>query len=213
MIIELKNLSKKYKKGKRTLEVINDFSYTFKSNNIYLLKGSSGSGKTTILSLIGLLDNETDGSILFDGKDVCKLSSKEKSRIRKEDIGFIFQDYNLLEGMSIEENIGLTYLDSKISDLDERILDIMSKMNLSHRSGHYPFELSGGEKQRVAIARAIIKNPRLLICDEPVSNLDKKNIEQMVSVLRDIKKRRDCIILISCHTSDFDAYADNIIEM
>lgn len=213
MRIELRNICKEYIKSKRKIKVLDHFNYEFSEGKIYLLKGSSGAGKTTLLSMIGLLDTVTKGEILFDDEVVSDFDNKHKNLLRKNEIGFVFQDYNLMEGLTIEENIALPLLDNLPPDLDTRVKEIIEKVNLTKRLGHYPNELSGGEKQRIGIARALIKNPKVLLCDEPISNLDKSNADQIIDILCRVKVENNCIIIVSCHTSDFDEFADQIIEM
>jgi putative ABC transport system ATP-binding protein len=213
MIIEVRNLCKEYVKSKRRLVVLNNFSYEFQAGKMYVLKGSSGVGKTTLLSMIGLLDEVTGGELLFDKNVVSNFNNKQKSLLRKNMIGFVFQDFNLMDSLTVEENISVPFLDTKLPDLDDKIKEMVAMMNLSKRMGHYPTELSGGEKQRVGIARALIRNPKVLLCDEPISNLDKENAAQIIDILCRVKETNDCIVIVSCHTSDFDNYADQIIEM
>lgn len=212
MMIRLDHVNKKYKKDGRELHIIKDFSRDFHSGNMYLLKGSSGSGKTTMLSLIGLLDTPTTGTIRFDDTVVSKCSETKRNEIRRNDIGFVYQEYNLFDRLTIEENIAVAYMDSSIPDLNAKIKDVLGKVKLTERKGHYPFELSGGEKQRVAIARALLKEPKVLICDEPISNLDEANAKILIDLLCEIRKKNDCMIFISCHTSHFDEYVDEILQ-
>lgn len=213
MKITVKNLKKEYKKKKRIVSVINDFSHEFLSGKMYLLKGSSGAGKTTLLSMLGLLDNPSDGEIYYDALLVSKLSEEQKTEIRRDRLGYIYQENNLFGALTIEENIKLAYMDSIIPNLDEKIMEALERVNLTSRMGYYPFEISGGEKQRVAIARAILKKPHILICDEPISNLDEKNAQILIDYLCEIKETENCIILVSCHTHHFDDYVDEIIVL
>lgn len=215
MEIRLNNICKSYFKNKRELKIIENFSYVFRNSKMYLIKGSSGAGKTTLLSIIGLLDKPDSGSISFDDRDLFNVSYKERTDFIRKNIGFIFQDYNLLEGLTIEENILIHYLGYKGDLIEEkqRIEAILKRLGLSHRKNHYPFELSGGEKQRVGIARALVKQPKLIVCDEPISNLDKDNSEQIKNILIELKKSEKCTIIVSCHTEDFDKIADEIIKL
>ena len=213
MKITVKNLNKEYRKKNRTVKIINDFSYEFLSGKMYLFKGSSGAGKTTLLSLIGLLDTPTGGEIYYDDLLVSGLKEEQKTEIRRESMGYVYQEHNLFGALTIEENIELAYMDSDVPNLKEKTDEVLKRVNLTERKGHYPFELSGGEKQRVAIARAILKKPQILICDEPVSNLDEKNAQILIDYLCEIKKTENCIIFVSCHTHHFDEYVDEIIML
>ena len=215
MEIRLSNVCKSYFKNKRELKIIENFNYVFNSSKMYLIKGSSGAGKTTLLSIIGLLDKPDRGSISFDDCDLINLSYKERTDFIHKNIGFVFQDYNLLEGLTIEENILIHYLGDKRDLTEEKqgIEVILKRLGLEHRKDHYPFELSGGEKQRVGIARALVKQPKLIICDEPVSNLDKDNSEQIKNILIELKESEKCTIIVSCHTEDFDKIVDETIKL
>lgn len=213
MKITVKNLKKEYKKKKRKVTVINDFSHEFFSGKMYLLKGSSGAGKTTLLSVLGLLDAPSDGEIYYDDLLVSKLKEEQKTEIRRNSLGYIYQEHNLFGALTIEENIKLAYMDSVVPELDKKITEVLERVNLTSRMGHYPFELSGGEKQRVAIARAILKKPQILICDEPISNLDEKNAQNLIDYLCEIKETENCIIFVSCHTHHFDEYVDEVIML
>lgn len=215
MEIRLNSVCKSYFKNKRELKIIENFSYVFRNSKMYLIKGSSGAGKTTLLSIIGLLDKPDSGLISFDDRDLFNLSYKERTDFIHKNIGFIFQDYNLLEGLTIEENILIHYLGYKgdLTEEKQRIEAILKRLGLLHRKNHYPFELSGGEKQRVGIARALVKQPKLIICDEPISNLDKDNSEQIKNILIELKKSEKCTIIVSCHTEDFDKIVDETIKL
>lgn len=213
MKITVKNLKKEYKKKRRTVTAINDFSHEFFSGKMYLLKGSSGAGKTTLLGMLGLLDTPSDGEIYYDDVLVSKLNEEQKTTIRRDRLGYVYQEYNLFDALTIEDNIKLAYMDSDVPNLDEKIKEILERVNLTSRMGHYPFEISGGERQRVAVARAILKKPHILICDEPISNLDEKNAQILIDYLCEIKEKENCIIFVSCHTQHFDEYADEIIVL
>lgn len=213
MKICLEHICKTYKKDGNELNIIKDFSHNFHSGNMYLLKGSSGSGKTTLLSLIGLLDVPTSGKVIYDDEIVSQYSDVQKNEIRRNNIGYVYQEYNLFDRLTVLENIEVAYMDSHIPDLSLKIKETLEKVNLANREKHYSFELSGGEKQRVSIARALIKNPKVLLCDEPISNLDEENAKNLIDILCEIRDRMDCIIFVSCHTHHFDEYADEILCM
>lgn len=211
MEIELKKIYKSYEKRKSKIEVIKEFSYKFEPNNMYLIKGESGTGKTTLMSLIGLLDYPDSGEILFNKKRVDNLKEKELCNIRKNDISFLFQDYNLLEKMTVYENIKIVFEENKEKEVEKRINDVLDLLKLSHRKNHLASELSGGEKQRVTLARAIVKEHSILICDEPISNLDESNAKTIIEILKQSKK--DKLVIVSCHTDDFDNICDKRIDL
>ena len=216
MNITIKNLSKIYKKGKKEINVIQDFSYSFKEGSIYLLKGESGKGKTTLLTLLGLLQDQTDGQIYFDNILVSGLNYKKKSELRRDHMGFIFQDYNLFNKLTVMDNVVLMQVCEKIlnkKDAFKKADKALELLNLSHRKKHYPYELSGGEQQRVGIARAIVNNPQILICDEPVSNIDDKNAELIVKFIDEYCHENNKLVIVSSHDAHFDAYADDVINI
>lgn len=209
MSVTLKNVSKSYYRGKEEISVISNFSRTFEKGRMYLIKGSSGRGKTTLLSMIGLLDLPTEGEIWLDDLRVDNLKEKDLCSIRREKYAFVFQDYGLLENLSVYENLLLSIQESKNPASDEQINDTLKKLNIFDRKNHKVCELSGGEKQRTSFARAMIKESEIFICDEPVSNVDAENAHSIRKILDGIRKNR--IVLVSCHTQDMDALCDEQI--
>jgi len=213
--IKVSNLSKVYIKRNKRIEVIKDFNYLFESGKLYLIKGESGKGKTTLLTLLALLQNETGGEIYFDNEKVNSLNNERKCSIRKERIGIVFQDYNLFEGLTVLENIILLDVCENRwnkQEIIKKATEILDLLNLGHRATHYPFELSGGEQQRVGIARAIIKNPSVLICDEPVSNLDDENAKRIVDFINDYCHKNNKLVIVTSHNEYFDTYSDQILR-
>ncbi|MFA9377821.1 MAG: ATP-binding cassette domain-containing protein [Lachnotalea sp.] len=216
MIVKAENIFKSYKKNKITLPVINDFNYEFKDNHIYLIKGPSGKGKTTILSILALLDNEDSGKIYYNDKLVSDMNPEEKCRVRREEIGIVFQKYNLLQGLTVLENIILVDVSTQNLKKDEatlKAIEILRMLQVEEKKDCYPHELSGGEQQRVGIARAILKNPRICIFDEPVSNLDDENIDIIVKFINNYCHQKDKMAIISSHSEHFDEIADNVINL
>ncbi len=216
MIVRVKNLSKSYTKKDREIRVFENFNYEFKSGKLYLVKGESGRGKTTLLTILGLLQNQTGGEIFFDDKKVSDKSNREKCNIRKEHIGIIFQDYNLLDGLTVCENVYiLDAFDKKaeMPKIQEKALQLLKLLNIDKRKDHYPFELSGGEQQRVGIARAIMKNPSILICDEPVSNLDDANSKGITDFIDNYCHKENKLVIVTSHNNSFDEIADEVIKL
>lgn len=214
--IKVSNLCKSYKKSGRKFDVVKDFSHDFNEGHLIVLKGDSGKGKTTLLTLLALLQNEDSGEIYFDNKQVNNLSNEAKCNIRRDEIGIIFQDYNLLNGLTVIENVILADVAMKKlkrSDAEKKAMKYISLLGLEHRVNHYPFELSGGEQQRVGVVRAIFKEPSILFCDEPVSNLDDENSEKIVAFLNSYSHKENKLVIVSNHGKCFDEYADEIIEM
>lgn len=219
MEIVLEHISKSYHYKKKEIEIIQDFNHTFKSGNLYLVKGESGRGKTTLLTMAALLQNADQGEIYFDDTKISSLRPREKAKIRREKIGIIFQDYNLFHELTVMENVMMAeFLCSKKPRLQERMIkkrteECIELLGLTKRMELPTKLLSGGEQQRTSIARAILKSPALLVCDEPVSNLDASNSEHIVEFLDDFCHQKQGIAIISSHEQSFDSCADEIIEL
>lgn len=217
MEIVLEHISKSYYHKKNEIEIIQDFNHIFKSGNLYLIKGESGKGKTTLLTMIALLQSQDRGEIFFDDVPITHLSSNEKAKIRREKIGIIFQDYNLFNELTVLDNVMMAEMlcskepSKKAASIEKRAKDCIELLGLTKRMEIPTKFLSGGEQQRTSIARAIIKNPALLVCDEPVSNLDPSNTSHIVEFMDDFCHQKDRIAIISSHEQSFDAYADEVI--
>ena len=176
-MIQIENLSKVFRTSEVETIALNHVNIEVKEGEFVAIMGPSGCGKSTLLNILGLLDNPTEGSYKLLGNEVANLKEKERTRLRKGVIGFVFQSFNLIDELNVFENVELplTYLGIKASERKERVLEILKRMNLSHRAKHFPQQLSGGQQQRVAIARAVVTNPKLILADEPTGNLDSKN--------------------------------------
>lgn len=217
MEIVLEHISKSYYHKKNEIEIIQDFNHIFKSGNLYLIKGESGKGKTTLLTMIALLQSQDRGEIFFNDVPITHLSSNEKAKIRREKIGIIFQDYNLFNELTVLDNVMMAEMlcskepSKKAASIEKRAKDCIELLGLTKRMEIPTKFLSGGEQQRTSIARAIIKNPALLVCDEPVSNLDPSNTSHIVEFMDDFCHQKDGIAIISSHEQSFDAYADEVI--
>ena len=168
-MIQIENLSKVFRTSEVETIALNHVSMEVKEGEFVAIMGPSGCGKSTLLNILGLLDNPTEGSYKLIDKEVAGLKEKERTQLRKGVIGFVFQSFNLIDELNVFENVELplTYLGIKASERKERVLEILKRMNLSHRAKHFPQQLSGGQQQRVAIARAVITNPKLILADEP----------------------------------------------
>ncbi|GKX32156.1 ABC transporter ATP-binding protein [Vallitalea longa] len=216
MNIKIEKLYKSYKKNNMKLEVIKDFNHEFQESKIYLIKGQSGKGKSTLLSLIALLHKEDSGKIYFGDTLVSEMSLEEKCKMRREHMGIVFQDYNLLGGLNVIDNVILTDVCSKNltkEDAMNKALEVLAMLQIEDKKYAYPRELSGGEQQRVGIARAIIKNPSICIYDEPISNLDEENSKLIINFIDDYCHKNGKVGIISCHTNHFDKCADEIINL
>ena len=214
-VIKLENVSKKYIKDKEEIVVLDKVNITFEEGKFYAIMGNSGSGKSTLLQCIGLLDKIDSGKIYINNSDVSKLNDDEISELRKENIGFIFQDYYLNPIMTAQENVMLPlYLYPNMSNEERRRKadSLLEQLDMKKRSNHLPRELSGGEQQRVAIARALANNPNIILADEPTGNLDKNNEEKIFKILKDLSNGGKCIIVVS-HNIKIKDYADVVINI
>ena len=207
--IELKNVVKEYKMGEVSIKALNNTNFQIEKGELVVIVGPSGAGKTTALNILGGMDRATSGKIIIDNKDISSLKEKELIRYRREDIGFIFQFYNLVQNLTAKENVELaTQICKDALNPDE----ILEKVGLKDRMKNFPSQLSGGEQQRVAIARAIAKNPKLLLCDEPTGALDYKTGKQILKLLQDTARKEKMTVLIITHNAAIAPMADKIIR-
>ena len=176
-MIEINNISKVFRTSEVETVALNHVNLDVKEGEFVAIMGPSGCGKSTLLNILGLLDNPTEGSYKLLGQEVADLKEKERTRVRKGKLGFVFQSFNLIDELNVFENVELplTYLKIKASERKQMVTDILKRMNISHRAAHFPQQLSGGQQQRVAIARAVVSNPKIILADEPTGNLDSKN--------------------------------------
>ncbi|MBP3502825.1 MAG: ABC transporter ATP-binding protein [Clostridia bacterium] len=206
--IEFDNVKKEYKMGEVTINALNNTSFSVDKGELVVIVGPSGAGKTTTLNILGGMDCATLGKVLVDKKDVTKLKGKELIKYRREDIGFVFQFYNLVQNLTAKENIELA---TQICENSLDPEDVLNKVGLSNRKNNFPSQLSGGEQQRVAIARAIAKNPKLLLCDEPTGALDYKTGKQILKLLQDTCRKEKMTVLIITHNTAIAPMADKVI--
>ncbi|MEN6619884.1 MAG: ABC transporter ATP-binding protein, partial [Rikenellaceae bacterium] len=195
-MIQINELKKVFRTEEVETVALNGVSLHVTESEFIAIMGPSGCGKSTLLNILGLLDNPTSGQYLFDGKEVGNLKEKERTQTRKGNIGFVFQSFNLIEEMTVSENVELplTYLKVKNYERKKRVEEILRKMNISHRANHFPNQLSGGQQQRVAIARAVIANPKLILADEPTGNLDSKNGRDVMNLLTELNQEGTTIV-------------------
>ena len=213
-MLEIKNLSKVFRTEELETVALNGIDMSVKNNEFIAVMGPSGCGKSTLLNIIGLLDNPTSGEYYFDGYNVGNLKEKERTEIRKGNIGFIFQNFNLIDEMSVFENVELQliYLNIKKAERKQRVEAVLRKMNISHRAGHFPNQLSGGQQQRVAIARAVIASPKLILADEPTGNLDSKNGQDVMDLLTTLNQEGATIIMVT-HSQHDASFAHRIVNL
>lgn len=207
--IEVKNLTKKYVSGNIEVTAVDDISFEIKKGEIVVIVGASGAGKTTLLNILGGMDNLTYGQVIIDGKDISNYNDSQLTEYRRNDIGFVFQFYNLIQNLTVIENVELATQLCKNSLKPEEILN---KVGLRDRMNNFPAQLSGGEQQRVAIARAICKNPKLLLCDEPTGALDYKTGKQILKLLQDTCRLEHMTVVIITHNSAISPMADKVIK-
>lgn len=214
MILKVKNLVKNYYKDNEKIEAVNNISYNFEKGKFYAIMGPSGSGKSTFLHLIGTLDTYDEGSVFINNIDVSSLDDLQLSKIRKEEIGFVFQSFYLNNNMKAYENVIMPIMLDKIpyKDKKEKGITILNSLGLEKRVYHYPSELSKGECQRVAIARALINNPNIILADEPTGNLDSKNERNIFELLKKLSLEGKCVIVVS-HNEEIKKYADVVLKI
>lgn len=200
-MLEVQNIKKIYRSrfGKNELEALKSINFTVEAGEYIAIMGESGSGKTTLLNILALLDRPTSGKIILMGKDLQEIKDSEMAKFRRENLGFVFQDFNLLDNLSVKENILLPLVlsDEKISVMEEKLLKTAKKLNVSDLLNKYPYEISGGQKQRTAIARALISEPKILLADEPTGALDSNSTRELLKVFKDLNQDRETILMVT----------------
>lgn len=206
--IEFKNVNKEYRMGEVVINALNSTNFEIEKGELVVIVGPSGAGKTTALNILGGMDTATSGNVYVDNKEITGLNSKQLVKYRRNDIGFVFQFYNLVQNLTAKENVELaTQLCSDALNVEE----ILDKVGLSKRKDNFPSQLSGGEQQRVAIARAIAKNPKLLLCDEPTGALDYKTGKSILQLLQNMARKEKMTVLIITHNTAIAPMADKVI--
>ena len=213
-MIKINDLKKVFRTEEVETIALNNIAMEIKESEFVAIMGPSGCGKSTLLNILGLLDNPTSGEYWLDSREVGHLKEKERTQTRKGKIGFVFQSFNLIEEMTVYENVELplTYLKVKASERRKRVEEVLRRMNISHRSGHFPNQLSGGQQQRVAIARAVIANPKLILADEPTDNLDSKNGKDVMDLLTELNREGTTIVMVT-HSQHDASFAHRIINL
>lgn len=213
-VIHLENLRKSYFLGKQELPVLKGINLDINKSEFVALMGPSGSGKSTLMNIVGCLDTLTSGSYILNGKDVSKLPDNDLADIRNQEIGFVFQQFNLLPRLSALENVALPLIYAGVpkKERTERALEMLAKVNLADRSHHKSNELSGGQIQRVAIARALVNNPSIILADEPTGNLDTKTSAEIMNLLTEIHNLGNTVVLVT-HEEDIAAYAKRVVRL
>lgn len=208
--IELNNVTKEYKSGRNTIVANDGISFSLDEGKLLVIVGASGAGKTTLLNILGGMEQATSGQILIDNKDLAKLNEMELTNYRRNEVGFVFQHYNLIPNLTALENVELA---SEISDNLLDASEVLANVGLNNRLENFPAQLSGGEQQRVAIARALAKNPKILLCDEPTGALDYETGKNILKLLQDASHKMGATVIIITHNSLIKPMADYVIEL
>ncbi len=213
-MIRIENLSKSFRTEEVETVALNNISLEVRDHEFVAIMGPSGCGKSTLLNILGLLDNPTSGRYFLDNEEVGSLREKDRTRVRKGAIGFVFQSFNLIDELTVFENVELplTYLNVKASERRERVDAILKRMNISHRAGHFPQQLSGGQQQRVAIARAVVSNPKMILADEPTGNLDSKNGQEVMEMLAELNNEGTTIVMVT-HSQRDANFAQRVVNL
>ena len=208
--VELRDVRKIYKMGEVEIRAVDGISFTIQRGEFVIIVGPSGAGKTTVLNILGGMDSATSGRVIVDGRDVAKFNGRNLTAYRRDDIGFVFQFYNLVQNLTAQENVELA---SQICRDPLDASSVLDDVGLADRAGNFPAQLSGGEQQRVAIARALAKNPKLLLCDEPTGALDYQTGKQILKLLQDTCREKDMTVIVITHNSAITPMADHVIEI
>ena len=213
-MIQINNLQKIFHTDDMETWALNDVQLSVKPGEFIAIMGPSGCGKSTLLNILGLLDTPTRGTYLLNGVEVSRMKENERVDVRKGVIGFVFQSFNLIDELTVKENIELPliYLGLDRSERRERVQKVMERMGIAHRSGHYPSQLSGGQQQRAAIARAVVANPKIILADEPTGNLDSKNGKEVMTLLSELHKEGTTIVMVT-HSQHDAQYANRIVKL
>ena len=213
-MIQLTDIKKVFRTDEVETWAINNVTLKVNKGEFVAIMGPSGCGKSTLLNILGLLDTPTDGTYILDGRDVSRMKEPERINVRKGIIGFVFQSFNLIDELTVEENIELPllYMGIPKKERRQRVREVMDRMSISHRNKHFPAQLSGGQQQRVAIARAVIANPKIILADEPTGNLDSKNGEEVMQLLSEFHKEGTTIVMVT-HSQHDAAYANRTVNL
>lgn len=208
--IEVMNSYKRYHMGNTEIIANNDISFEVEKGELAIILGASGAGKSTMLNILGGMDTNDEGKIIIDGKDISDYTAKQLTKYRREDVGFVFQFYNLVPNLTAKENVELA--SEIVKDASDPV-QVLQEVGLGERIDNFPAQLSGGEQQRVAIARAVAKNPKILLCDEPTGALDYQTGKQVLQILQDMSRVNGATVIIVTHNAAIAPIADRVIRM
>jgi len=213
-MIRTNNLKKIYRTEEVETTALDNVNIEIKNGEFVSIMGPSGCGKSTLMNILGMLDNPTQGEYNFLGTDVSKFTERQRAAMRKNNIGFVFQSFNLIDELTVFENIELPLLYQKVSpgDRKERVNEVMEKIQIMHRRNHFPQQLSGGQQQRVAVARALVGNPKLILADEPTGNLDSTHGEEVMELLSKLNENGATIIMVT-HSPSYAEYGNRVVHL
>lgn len=213
-MIQIENLTKTFRTDEVETLALRGISLNINKGEFVGIMGPSGCGKSTLLNILGLLDNPTEGKYVLNGKEVTNLKEKDRTTFRKGKIGFVFQNFNLIDELSIEENVELPlkYLKMGAADRKQRVTEALTRMNILHRAKHFPQQLSGGQQQRAAIARAVVSRPDIILADEPTGNLDSVNGKEVMELLTELNREGSTIVMVT-HSQHDAAYTHRVINL
>ena len=213
-MIQLKELNRIFRTDEVETTALNKVELKIDRGEFVSIMGPSGCGKSTLLNILGLLDNPTSGSYKFLDQEVATYSERQRANLRKENIGFVFQSFNLIDELTVAENVELPllYLDVPASERKERIEKVLDQMAILHRNSHFPQQLSGGQQQRVAVARAVVTNPKIILADEPTGNLDSEHGDEVMKIMTDLNNDDTTIIMVT-HSPSYAEYGNRVIHL
>ncbi len=213
-MIRTVSLTKVFRTDEVETTALNEVSFEIKQGEFVAVMGPSGCGKSTLLNILGLLDNPTSGQYFFLDNEVANHSEKQRAKLRKENIGFVFQNFNLIDELNVFENVELPliYLGMKGSERKKRVEEVLENMKISHRKKHFPLQLSGGQQQRVAVARAVVAKPKLILADEPTGNLDSAHGEEVMNMLEELNQNGTTLVIVT-HSQRDAEYAQRIVRL
>ncbi len=213
-MIKTKNLKKIYLTEEVETTALNNVNFHIKEGEFVSIMGPSGCGKSTLLNVLGMLDNPTEGEYHFLGQEVSKYNERKRANLRKNNIGFVFQSFNLIDELTVYENVELPllYLGVSSSDRKKKVHTVLERMKMMHRRSHFPQQLSGGQQQRVAVSRAIVSDPKLILADEPTGNLDSSHGEEVMKLLTDLHKEGAAILMVT-HSPAYADYAERLVHL
>jgi putative ABC transport system ATP-binding protein len=216
IIVKADGISKAYQADGVLTQALDQVSFELRTGDFVAVMGPSGCGKSTLLNIAGLIDKPSAGECFFMGQTTCKMTEKQRAALRNRYIGFVFQSFNLLDELTVQENIELPllYMDIPAADRKKKLKEIMERMNIAHRANHFPLQLSGGQQQRAAIARAVVTRPALILADEPTGNLDSVNGQEVMNMLTELNEEGTAIIMAthSAHDADFAHRIINLLD-